>query len=411
MKKTAALIAAAVMLVALLPVRAATGEEFYFGAVNDEPLKPLSTRYMPIYMDNKVFVPHQLLTESKIGAIVEWFPQHSYLKFTHAGKSVNFEYGSSVAVDSEGKQYEAYMYRYEGLDRVRIYYLDLAFLERFYGWEKHTVIDDNEQYGEIIRVKTTKNLRTDQLYASNYRNTQMQYYLASDYAPQPSNPPASQTPNSAAPITPPPSATPPPIMDPPRGVYITFDGELNAQVTELLDILENRGGKIPAAFFLNEAGLKDDPALLRRLSATQTVGLCADGDGELTDELKRMNGILDDVTFTKTRLARHPVPPTDKNAGLSPEELAALGVEGFLLWGWTIDAGAYQEDLSGQRLAERVIRDIGASDGNIVVRLRTDTRSAEVLPFLLDAFSDSEKYSFRTLSLISQPINPYIVIE
>lgn len=380
----------------------------YFGAVNNESIRPFTKRYMPEMVNGKLRIPHFLLTDSDIGARTEWSEKQHYLTLTCDGKSVTFELGSRFAFDANSRIYETTM-RLSEYSGVEVYYLELAFICEFFEWSYSIYETD---YGQIVRIKTKDGLLTDSQYATN-ELVRIQEYYNTLY---PADPVVSSTPPTG-PGTPstPPSATPAPTApDPPLGVYITFDGALSEHTQDLLDILDQYG--VPASFFLTEDGLADHPALLRRLIATQVVGLCGPGvsgglpaEGSL-EQAERMNTILDQFTFTKTRLARWPELYTMKGAAaetLSAPVRDALTSGGYRLWDWTLETGAWPQ-LSSGALAAKLIGALPASgDGPAVLRLSMDERTVRALPELLDALKNTDRYFLRSIGITDRPINRF----
>ena len=430
MKKILARAVPAALLLCLLalltPLSGANADNIYFGAANDEKVMPLVDGYVPVTINAKIYVPHLLLTETDIGAWSVWSTHQGYLTLMHGGKRVTFEHGGKAFDTLSGEIFETRMLSNPVSGNVEHHYLELDFLCGFFGWT-YSIIPT--EWGQLVRIKTRGPLRYgDSEYLAVFGDTLRGYFYAMHPTPRPTpvptptpRPPVVVNP-SATPVptpAPTPVPTPAPIPDPLR-LYITFDGapedmaSAEGPVSDILDILEARS--VGAAFFLTEESLQTgDAALLRRLAATQTVGLCGDAGGaDLSDprqwlaQAERMNAALNAATFTRTRLTRWPalyeLGGRDADARSGPVR-DALAEGGYRLWDWTLDATG-QPRLDAPGLVSWIMRGL-PQEGPAVLRLLPDERTAEALPLLLEELSDPRRYFLRKVSLIDRPINRY----
>jgi peptidoglycan/xylan/chitin deacetylase (PgdA/CDA1 family) len=404
--------AAAILLCILFSLTPASGsvnvDGVYFGAVNNEQIKPLVPGYMPYMINNKLLVPHFLLEDSNIGIRITWIPQQQYLTLSYDGKIVVFVLSGKAYDALTLEFFDTKMSRSPLGNDVMGYYLELDFLCEFFGWSYSVW---RTEWGNIVRIKTIGMAESDEIYASRHGDAMRTYFEAIHGTSTPSMTPG--PPGATAAPTPSPPPSMPPLIPDPLRVYITFDGTPDdASLTSLLDTLHGRRER--ATFFLTEEGLRScDPALLRRLAATQIVGLCGD-TADLSDpalwfeQAERMNGMLSAATFTRTRLTRWPAlyALTGRDAAERSEPVRdALAESGYRLWDWTLDA-AGQTRLDAARLVTWIIRNL-PTEGPVVLRLPIDSRSAQALPLLLDELSDPERYFLREISLFDRPINRY----
>lgn len=430
--RSAALTLLLLVLLSSVTALGGAGDGDYYSAVNNESLRPLTKRYTPLMMtDGTLMIPHTLLTDSEIGARTEWSDRQHYLTLSVSGKIITFELGPKIAFDAN-YTYETSMIRSESSGIV-YYYLELDFICRYYGWSYNVIPTD---YGWIVRIKTRDGLRSDSLYVLQEQSRLMDYYNAL-YPPAPSptptptptptvppsvtnptvRPSPTPTPTPTLPPTARPTPTPTPEPEPPLGVYITFDGTVNEHTRTLLDLLDERG--VHAAFFLAEEGLENDPALLRRLTATQMVGLLGPEDSGVSPEelpalfsqqALRMNETLDQLTFTKTWLTRWPelYALTGANAEQAYAPVRdALVLEGFRLWDWTLDASE-KPKLAPDALTEWIMDSLpSARNGPAVLRLGMDERTVQTLPLLLNALNDAARYHLRGIGITDRPINRF----
>ena len=412
--RTLALMLALCLALSPGPVWGSGTDNVYFGVVDDGTIQPPIRKYQPIMADNKILIPHSLLTDAGIGLRSEWSAQQSYLTLSWKEKRVTFEYSGKIAFDSDGQTYETRILRMQG---GAYYLLDLEFVCAFFGWSYDVVPSD---YGQLVRVKTGVALTHQDNVFIIVRDPALREYYDTYIAP-PTPIPPTENPNASGRPTPAPKPTPvptpTPLPDPPLHVYLTFetaDGALDGTVTDILDALEARSAH--AAFFLTEDALvRGDPARLRRLAATQTVGLCG-GASDMgspalwREQADRMSDALAAVTFTRTRLTRWPAlyELAGKNAATRSEPVrGALADGGYRQWDWTLDATG-QPRLNAAALVEWIMKNLpAAKDGPAVLRLAPDERAAEALPLLLDALDNRDRYYVRALNLTDRPINRY----
>ena len=401
-----------------VPSAQAASSELMFTSVNDQPIFPMDNPYIALkYSDGSILVPHRLLTDSEIGAKVEYSAPQRYVTLTYEGSTVTFEIGSRTAFDSNGNTFDTRVMRYIS-DAGTYYYFDLSFLKSYFGWSSWTI---KTEYGHLLRIKTQDNLRTDMDFLRIWTNRQKELYEAY-YGPinpptQPPRPSVAPTVSDSPAPTPTPELPPVPqiplpVEEEPLGVYLTFDGPMNEFVEPIIDLLEAHGFR--GAFFLELEGLETRPDLLRRLTATHTLGLCGiagpeDIDG-LMDELNRGIYLADQAAFVKPRLVRQTtlLALSGNREFTAQPVLDRLAESGYRLWGWTIEAGDRKEEARAARVSQRIINTLPSSkDGPAVIRFGLNQVALDTLALLLPELSDSQRYYVRAMSVLDRPINGY----
>lgn len=398
----------ALLLVLLIPLAGilaplSRAETVWFSVVNNQVLT-LSARTMPIYTAKEILIPHEVLTSTSLGVTATWTPSQRYFTLTKDTKSITFELGSNIAFDTSG-QYNQRCARISD-STGDIFLLPLNFICDYFGFTAQEPV--TTAYGTMVRIIYGKALPQDSFLTlfDQVIADKVNAWTGAVPSPSASRPP-SVSPGTS--MTPPASASPSPRASPlpePKTVFLTFEGGPTPYTNAILDVLDTRG--LQAGFFLRGGEIAGFPAVVRRIAATQTVGLSsydADpggffaSDDEMLAQLALGNEQLDAAAVTKTFLVRLP------GGSAGHEALCRTLVSaGYRYWDWTVDASSETFTTARQLTSYVLSRLASAPPGPAVLKLGQDEMTGAGLDGLLSELV-SGNFVVLPLDPTGRPIN------
>ena len=312
-------------------------------------------------------------------------------------QSVFFDYSNNITMDKSGNTYD-YGARWRG----GLVFLPLSVVAQVFNLYYIHVPATSGDTAPLLYIACDTPKESDAAAAWGRQHAQRLANIKNDYILKLS------IPEPVIPDDPVEPTTEPQL--PPKLVYLTFSGPLDAERTPLvLQTLEETlvGQPVGAAFFIpaRRDAILDSADLLRRLYAQgYPIGLLLPHEGAEA-ALREGNALLRKIIYTKTRL----VSLEDGTESADPALLAILAAEGCRLW----DANILP-DFSGQTTARNVqaaLRNsLSRASGTAVVGLDCSALSLEALPGLL-TYLDSGNYSLLTVAEWDSPVNEAQVLN
>ncbi len=237
-----------------LPVQKAAAAEVCFSAVNDSLLE-LSADSMPVFIGGTLFVPYTMLNNSVLGVYFSHDRGEQKVSLLHGGKQIYFNMASGETFDAEGNRYDA-----SAIYHNSKIYLPAGFICSFFGFS-YAYINTSEELGPIVRIKDSNVIMNDTLFAQAARSLmreRLNRYLGRD--PDGENSGGMEE------------------EDQDHGdvsVHLGFTGTQGIET--VLAELEKHDQR--ATFFLTEAQIREDPALVRRICCGgHNLGVHMDGE-------------------------------------------------------------------------------------------------------------------------------------
>lgn len=193
----------------------------------------------------------------------------------------------------------------------------------------------------------------------------------------------------------------------PSAVYLTFEGNISPNTTEILDTLSIYNRK--ATFFVGTEDLYSQGDIVRRIVGEgHAIGLSASmgkttASGDLTDVLNKANNALFDICGVTTRLVRIEGGSKDK---LDSSYTDTLVNNGYRLWDYTLDSGDTKSGMSARRSANAVIKVFDGTSKPSVVRFGQTDITAAALKRVLLHMQENAIYSVAILES-DTPVNFY----
>lgn len=285
MKKLLPGLLALALLLTMLPSARAAGS-LCFVAVNDTIPLSLPASDAPYYSGGTLYLPYTAFNANPGGVIVSNnVDQNTFVLFTRTSRLV-YDLTAGTVTDESGAESPVSV-----LYRGGLLYIPASAAEHF----GYSVSILTAKGGEtIIRFTNGSQVYDDSLFVEKAAN--LIDYLNQQQTDQPDQNTPSQQPWQD-------TETQDPPEQEPADVYLAFAGAAVSQ--ETLDLLSQY--QIRAAFFLTEAQLRADKALVRAIYAQgHTIGLASDGTGDVTEQLTAANEAMDEALFFKTVLALAP---------------------------------------------------------------------------------------------------------
>ena len=239
-------LAAALLLLVLVPVRGrAALEGVYFTAANESVL-PLEADTMPFYSGGTLYVPSRLFDGTDLGVL---YVRNDImgLAILYTNKiDLRFDLESQIVYDKQGKLYTGY----HAIEQNGVVFLPLQLVCRYFGL---TWSYNETETAPLIRVKSSSVILDDRRFI-DAAATQMRDYYA-DYerslaAVEPDLPPV-------------PSQEDPPLAAEGQTVYLLIESRSEADTLAVLETLEG----VQATFLLPLEQLEGDGELARALLA------------------------------------------------------------------------------------------------------------------------------------------------
>lgn len=225
--------------------------------------------------------------------------------------------------------------------------------------------------GYLVRIKSADVVLDDIRFmdvAKDLINNRLRDYTkslssAESTAPEVQNPPAPVVPTV-------PSDPTPPENDTDIPTYLAFRCEDGGALRGILDGLDS--SRCYGVFFLSPQVLEEEGSLVRQILGTgHSVGILADGEGELEELLARGNQALERAAHARTTLAYVP-------AG----QRAALEQEGWVCWNETL-ALTPGDSVGAAAFASNAMSRLGTRYRTVYLTLEGGAATARVLPTLL----------------------------
>lgn len=273
----------ALLLTMLLPgVAVKADDRLSFVAVNDYlPPELINTI---VYYGGVAYVPCWLFTNYNLGLYYSYFSTNSTAYLYNTSRQLFFELSTGRTYDSEDNEYSAPAILFGGT-----VYFPLDFVTTYYGTYTYTVIGSNE-YGSIVRIKTGKEVLSDDAFFRAAYTAMQRYYQAYQEAISP----------VPAPV---PVEIPKPTEKPSREGDVIRLGLDGLPSEETMDLLKEEGIRI--CFFLSIEEIRSDPDMVRRIACEgHTLGVSSPA-GSASD-CESAAGLLWETARVQTILAAMP---------------------------------------------------------------------------------------------------------
>ncbi|MPM02028.1 hypothetical protein SDC9_48273 [bioreactor metagenome] len=316
-KRLTGMICAVIFLFLLLVSSASAADEVLFLALNDS-LKDLTADYMPIRVNNIIYVPcttfDQLTTGVNLGVFFGQDKAKGTVTLYSRDKTLIFDIGVGYSYDSSGSTY-----LYRATTRDGRTYLPAFAVCQFFGLDYSALSTD---YGTLIRIKNSSVVLSDRFFvssASNLMSIRLNEYLQSQ----------------AENATPAPGSSNNPVTPSPTGdrssvkVYLAFRVDSGENLDKILDALEVRN--VPALFFFRLSDLPQYDDIIRRMVGSgHQIGFLVSGDSaeEMNDQLDKCNNLLEQIAKMRSYLVL--VDGEDRFR-------TALEQDGWLCWKYNVD--------------------------------------------------------------------------
>lgn len=364
--------AALALLLTLSAPMPASAANLYFTAINDS-VPPLTSDTMPFWSGGAIYVPYTLFDPNLNGINVSL---GLYTSFNRSSGTVTifnlrqmlvFDLSNGTCRDDmTGTVYSSRSIMSNGRP-----YLSLDMVCSFFDLEYSYHQLPNISQGYLVRVKSADVVLDDASFidaASGLLNMRLREY------------PQSLSPAETTDPAPPPSTVAPPASDPipeeNTAAYLAFRCESGEYAGSILSVLDNN--RYCGVFFLTPQLLESEGGLVRRILGTgHSVGILADGGGDIPSLLARGNLALEAAAHTRTTLAYAP-----------SGQRAALEQAGWVCW----DEALFLEPTSTVRTTSFASTVLNRLDGRRRTACLTFAESADtarVLPTLLRQMSNN----------------------
>lgn len=354
-KQCLCLILAALMLVSLVPERAAAADPVYFTAVNDT-LLDLNDETMPFWSGGVLYVAYTAFDGNDLGIFYSRSrDKMTVVLYKQRSGALICDFTTDTIYDNSSKQ----IFSGVPLTRNDVVFLPLDVVCRFFNLDySYTRIS----YGYLVRIKSDSVVLSDATFIDAASAPMAQRYARYERA---------HTAESEGSGTEPAGTGSEPEAE--RTVYLVVestDTTLSAQV--LTTLSSSR-----AAFLFAPQSLTDADDLLRRLAVTGcAVALridASEGAERTLEAIGEANQALWTAATVKTRLVRL------ENA--SEETAAAVAEAGYCPLHFALDFSA--GGISVSRMSSRVLSAADANGGSCCIFLGTDeAASADLGAFL-----------------------------
>ncbi len=370
-KRLTSLICAVTLLLLLLVSSASAADEVLFLALNDS-LKDLTADYMPIRVNNIVYVPCTAFDQRATGVNLGVFFGQDKTKGTvtlySQDKTLIFDIGVGYSYDSSGNTY-----LYRATTRDGRTYLPAFAVCQFFGLDYSAL---NTDYGTLIRLKNSSVVLSDKFFvssASNLMSIRLNEYLQS----QAEN--ATPTPGSNNPVTPSPTGDRSDVK-----VYLAFRVDSGENLSKILDALEARS--VPALFFFRLSDLPQYDDIIRRMVGSgHQIGFLVSGDSAeaMSDQLNSCNKLLEQIAKMRSYLVL---------ADGEDRFRAALEQDGWLCWTYNVDGRS--DDRGTYSLTNAIMN--GVDSKNTYARILMDDTGniPNALPVVLRRLREAQ-YDIR----------------
>lgn len=254
-----------------------------------------------------------------------------------------------------------------------------------------------EKIGDAVRISDDSAKKSFNALLLEYNASLAQTEPATETEPPPQTEPIETEPTEIIPtpiVTDEPKETEP---EPEREVYLTFVCG-GGYESEIAAELKKQG--LTAAFFCDKKFMEESGTIVRTLADSgNTVGLFAEADAALKDELSAANRVLYILTKSKTHLFSCKKTDCERLSGGA--DLEELNTEGYVLCDFNCDI-YYDLPVTKSYLLSAVKKYI---DGNIisVLRFNTDSYSCQALP---EIFTLLNEYYNLEVGLVSETSYP-----
>jgi hypothetical protein len=245
-----------------------------FIALNDELL---TLDNSPYFSSSVTYVPYRVFQQ--FGIYATYFSSDNILLLYNSETQLFFDLNSDNVYDGNGNYYSN-----KAISRSTGIYVPVNFVCGIFGGLTATYVNGNA-YGDVVRITDGSQILSDQQFVSAASLLMRSYYNAY-YGITPTPAPTASVPDD--PVVTTPSVTEDPVSPSPSSspaqmnttVSLNFIGLPSDPVLNCLD-----AHNVRACFFVTEDDIMENPALLRRLSASgHRIGLYCTEDPSIVYE-------------------------------------------------------------------------------------------------------------------------------
>ncbi|MBR1659033.1 MAG: hypothetical protein IJ705_01785 [Oscillospiraceae bacterium] len=171
MKRTAALLLCAALLLALVPAGSAADAEddrLGFVAIND--IMPPELVDCQMFYGGVYYVPYYVFTDYGLGLSYSYFASAATAYFSTTEKQLFFDLNSGATYDGNDTHYAV-----SAISRGGTVYVPVGLVCRIFGGMTYSIIAGNE-YGNILRLKTDAVVLSDAEFLRAARSLMRSYY-------------------------------------------------------------------------------------------------------------------------------------------------------------------------------------------------------------------------------------------
>jgi len=366
---------AAVLFLGLYAPMPASAANIYFIGLNDN-VPPMSAGEMPFWSSGQLFVPYTVFDANLNGSKVDLGLYTSYNRA--AGTVTLFNLRQMLVFDlNDGTcrdDMTGTVYPFRAVMRNGRPYVSLGTVCSFFNLEYSYSQLPYISQGYLVRIKSTDAVLDDARFidaAQELINVRLKEYTKSLSTAASTTPGTS--PGTTAPVTPDPPQEPDGAS---TAVYLAFRFERAAGLADTLSALDSGGGS--ALFFLSPQLLEEEGDLVRRILGTgHSLGVLADGEGDVRELLERGRRAVERAAHTRTTLACVP-----------EGQQTALEEEGWVCWKETLSLEP-GETTGAAAFANSVLSRLGTRYRTVYLTLEGGQPTARVLPTLLRQLNSS----------------------
>ena len=363
-KRFISIIIVLTLLLAIPPGTSQASQMPCFTGVNDT-LLPLRDATMPAYFGTKLYVPASVFTEFGISSGTS-SSQDSLIVYKSSDNIRLYFYISlGMVLDNTGATYENAAVEIIG----GLYFLPLDFMCEFFDLS-YAVLQNDPM--SVLRIKNSSAVYNDKTYIGTYKKQIETAYKEYSSPVTPS-----------APVVSPVAPTESPEINDFSNItiYLSFYETDKQYTPAILDTLADYG--VTACFFLSEAEIASNPALVRRISGEKHM-LGIRLDSAVYEEYKNASELLFEAAKIVT-------PLITSNATLADEVKAMCGKYGLLYRDSTIEPA---DDINSTAVTGLLSITPYTSDD---LRLACTQNTSRILSIVI-RYMEISKYSISTIT-------------
>lgn len=296
-RRTAAVFAAMLLLLQLVPASVSADETIYFTAVNETVLE-LSDTTMPFWSGGYLYVASSIFSGKELGVFYSRNAAKQVVVLYTRNSDLVFNMKTRTMTDGQGNEYSQ-----SPIEKNGEVFIPINTVAQFFGLTYSTTRITITTAGKtvnayLIRVKSSSAILSDKVFTDAAATQLLSRYdsYSSSKETRPSSPFLPPT-EEETPVT------PEPAVVTGKKIYLCFAVRSTAAAEDLLDLLNQY--QMQATFYFPPDVLEGADDLLRRMVATgQGIGFlsAADEDGQWLEKLKEANALLMRAAGEKTRL-------------------------------------------------------------------------------------------------------------